>query len=791
MVAVTEARPHELSYLVYIGGVEVPTQSVEVNMGAWTIPTAVINVAPDVQLQRLGAEDRLKVEVFYLDDTYSGLRGREPEFCKLFEGDIVGWQYTKSSTGRAMSFQCVNQLRLMRDLYPYFITGLDTLAAKVFSDTTVGQVSSVHYAPALFVSLLHKGLSPGNELIRRPFDFVENFLRSVVDPAVHEELGSVASPNFFGRQMRQLNFINRFVPSPILETEIMQKDVDDGGIFPILEALKKDAVVKAVIKKVMRLGNNTSSWDMVRQLFMLMYYELLPITTAPIAQVDGTEGANRGVILGPPKWKQDTQRALEEGAAAATGAAATGVAGAEALDEIVYRIATDMQKPNRVLNYITKPQWLFGVPPACNVIFPSMLRDISFEENYDAQPTRMYINDERLKTATNGRLPAFASMSVGYPEIVQRELEKRSDPEGGSNTALSGKNFLIWPEEFYRGPRIARDVLPEWFQYLEDAKKTSRATSSEEGRVTWESLAEVQKTYAAYEYLKRRAQYRSGTARMFFNPYIVPSFPTVIFDSERDGNPITAYVLNVTHFLSKGKSHTRVNFTYAQTIAELMHGIVDARSGNTPSKEAYPNIAMAPPHPVGTLRDVLQNLERAESYFTSLFHQNQTYSASAARSQTKTAAFHFPDALELLLPSGEKKSATEVLDQLDHETLNRFVGYRPSAEFDAMFRNPDMAMRYVARPICTLEEHIDFLETTGRRINRIDRFHTPQGKGGVYYEQIQDLSGDGQDANAEFDKNNNLTSPPIAELPDMRIDWTTKLKNYRLKVMQQLYPHES
>ncbi|RLI87355.1 MAG: hypothetical protein DRP01_02000, partial [Archaeoglobales archaeon] len=348
MVEFTKARSHEASYVVYMNGVEVPTKSVDVNMGAWVIPTAQVNMAPDVQLQRLGAEDRVKVEIFYLDDIYSELRGRPPEFCLMFEGDIVGWNYVNTPSGRVMSFMCENQLRIMKDLFPYFITGLDTLAAKVFSDTTVGQVSSTHYAPALFVSLLHKGLAPGNELIRRPFDFVENFLRAIADPKSHEELGSVAAPNFFGRQMRQLNFLNRFVPSPILETEVMKLDVDDGGIFPILAALKKDAVVDAILNKTMSLGNNTSSWDMIRQLFTLMYYEVLPLTTAPLSQVDATMSSNRGVILGEPKWKRDTAReALSP--KSAVGSILSGVPGAA--KGMRFRKAADPTKPNRLLNY--------------------------------------------------------------------------------------------------------------------------------------------------------------------------------------------------------------------------------------------------------------------------------------------------------------------------------------------------------------------------------------------------------------------------------------------------------
>ena len=86
----TGARAHEGSFVVYFNGIEIPVQSVQVNLGVWQIPTASIAVAPDVEMQRLGAEDRVHVVVFYLDDIQTEIEGKNPEFRLLFEGEITG-----------------------------------------------------------------------------------------------------------------------------------------------------------------------------------------------------------------------------------------------------------------------------------------------------------------------------------------------------------------------------------------------------------------------------------------------------------------------------------------------------------------------------------------------------------------------------------------------------------------------------------------------------------------------------------------------------------------------------
>jgi len=64
----TTNRPREAAWIVYINGLEIPVIGVEVSYGVWKIPTAAIQMVPHPSLERIGAEDRLHVVIFYKDD---------------------------------------------------------------------------------------------------------------------------------------------------------------------------------------------------------------------------------------------------------------------------------------------------------------------------------------------------------------------------------------------------------------------------------------------------------------------------------------------------------------------------------------------------------------------------------------------------------------------------------------------------------------------------------------------------------------------------------------------------
>ncbi len=78
--------PHQAAWLVYFNGLEVPVTTVTVEYGVNKIATCNVDMPPDPRLVRLGNEDRIELDVFYLDEfAYDS-----SQFCLMGEFDIVG-----------------------------------------------------------------------------------------------------------------------------------------------------------------------------------------------------------------------------------------------------------------------------------------------------------------------------------------------------------------------------------------------------------------------------------------------------------------------------------------------------------------------------------------------------------------------------------------------------------------------------------------------------------------------------------------------------------------------------
>lgn len=958
-IGFTDNYPHEGSYVVYLNGIEVPVQSVQVRMSVNATPSAMIELVPDPTMQRIGAEDRMEVAVFYLDDIYPNVvkLNSKPDFRLLYEGEVLGWSYTTSPAGRRISLKSMNFLKILYDLHPNYITGPEKLAMSVANPPAGEKATFITNAQCFPWNRFFYGFDQARaQLIKRPYDLIVNILNACMGVEENEKLGSSISINFFARYMRRISFINRFLPSPILETEVLQADGPEG-VFPILRAVRDTKVIETLVRGAARAGA-APIWPTLQQMFLQMYYETLSITTAPIAQVDRVpDSEDNGTVLGPPQFKfsedpdKKAQRTAEENRAIDEQASHLATQELEALSATTtledpdaefnslfeqfrneltqgsVQQPVDPLRPNCILNYTTKPQWLFGIVPSCNVIFPSMIQQYTFDEDYASQPTRLYANDMWYAEMTSGNNPlqsALSTLRAGYPPQIQRELDKRYGVSAAGisgNVAVSGKNLLVWPEEFYKGPKTASIRLPNWFETLAQFSQTRQTSDQQNAAAALKQLKAVKekseqdaliqkfidqgllppqvkdpasqkaeqqtytvskveeilrvrvneknviinlmrKGYARYEYYRQRALFRSGAVIMTFNPYIVPGFPVFIFDDMASGQHALGYVTDVVHNLTKNSWSTEITFTFGQTLDEFMQELFDARVGNT-VYGVLENQASAPVNPIEALREVTQEQSFAEDYFSLLFHQGSEYPG------VKSAAFDFDRAIRLELPSGEthpfssaveaeavrkeigrrldaeQKEANEVeakiaaysqqiresilsgwadselttleTDILEKEIddkitiytqslfdevaarqaeqmatapkaglpsalLQQYVFVRPSKEFEMMFRNHTNAMRFVSRPICTLDEYTAFRGKRGTKTGKVLATDPVQGKGAPFYEKILNLT-QGPGDPPTFDQNNNLVTPPIANVPDTRADWESRLKAYRSRVL--------
>jgi len=449
-------RAREGAYLVYINGVQVPGAQVQVHFEVNQIPNASVSLAPDPVLNGLGAEDRVELQVFYKDDDYYG----EPKMCLLYDGAIAGQSYSNGPFSRSLSFNSFDHLQVLDTLNPYFASGVPGAVMPAFGSPSGTDATLPASELTMPWNIMFAGLDQ-KTVIRRPYDFVENILKISCGRKEIEKLGSVVTAQFYARHLTKLAFPRRFIPSPLLETELLKSDdVYGDGAFPMIRVMRTNGVFKAIARSVAKIGLGSTMWRTIQGLFASMYYELLAIPAPPIVQVDRTRGTElNGTILGPPRWVSNEEAEAKNSARILF------------KDLVAAYDDASPDRPNYLLNYVTKPQWIFGVAPACNVVFPSMISEINVQLNYWSSPTRLYVNDN-IKSSVNAGDSAASQtlghLAYGYPEQVQYELDKRYKKASADfNPTVSGKNLLVWPEEFFRGPSSAELQSPNWLVYVE------------------------------------------------------------------------------------------------------------------------------------------------------------------------------------------------------------------------------------------------------------------------------------------------------------------------------------
>ncbi len=340
-----------------------------------------------------------------------------------------------------------------------------------------------------------------------------------------------------------------------------------------------------------------------------MFTEILMLPTAPLVSVD---------LLGTKNPAADkTQR------------------GTDTIMPTDFRhqtsAATHPETPNRLANYIIKPQFIFGLPPTCNVLFPSMIEMYAFDENYATQPTRLYFNDEVLSRLLDVKGAAISesvlsALAVAYPpEADGFQIAKKINPTS------TGKNFLLFPEEFYKGPVMDRRPLPTWMFFM---KQTENAAGKKVTSVDTtlgpppvdpppdpgspfsqisDKSPDVYHLYAEYEYFRERFSRRQGTVVCKFNPFIVPGFPGVVLDNRASRMDIFCYIKSVEHTLQSRQVQTTVTFTYGRTFQEMFEILAkDFASGALA-------FACGPREPVKDVRDVVQHFGAAEEFYQALF----------------------------------------------------------------------------------------------------------------------------------------------------------------------------
>lgn len=706
---VEEVDPQHAAWLVYLNGIQVPCPSVTVTYGVWQIPEATISFAPHKLLQRLGAEDRLEVTIFYLDNYYEP---ENPTFRLLFEGEILGWSYSSSPMGRMITFNALADISIYQALYFFFMNTVDAI---IGYKTTPGAnantpfTAGVHYPFSIFKKGLFLKAETDRDSpdIEKPYDILANILTGIISGPPDEGADTRPIPcvNFFMRWARKRNFQNRFVAMPLFEDtrinldELPENSAIGGkrlGAFPLFQSVQAEYALKAMSTSLAEtVGEQGSIYDMLQKVFGMSYCELAMIPTAPMVIADVTDGK----ILQPPSTPRDQ--------------------------------GTVSTQPYRLVNYFAKPQMLFGSVPSCNLIFPSLIRNYTYSENFWQQPTRVYVNDQFFTAPLNKTGIVASATTVGYPEAIDAVLQLRRQTTD-SDTATryptaTGKNVLAFPEEFFKGPVLNRMPVPMWFSHLANAR-AAEARSAASPETTVESppvdkdLHDLYFLYSQYEYFRTRYEQRGGAVDLIWNPYVVPGFPCMTFDHRASAMDTVGYVMTVRQTMAStnggGEMTTSLNYSYGRTFQELIETM------KTDMSRLGVVLSSAPVEPVDSVRAITQDFEYAEEMYRILFHRDSIEPGKQAAVDIRTIVGfvdkedEYGDEAEVtpisIKGTAVARDVTYLGTGADGRTppttnLDATKDVEPLKTMEPAFKNPISALRYVARPICTLDEYITFI----------------------------------------------------------------------------------
>lgn len=748
----TNATVKRGSWLVYLNGIEVPADSVNVTAAVGTLKQASIVFPPDVHMRRIGQEDRVRATVFYLDQYRHLVEGGEPEWRLLFDGEIVTWSWVNSAQGKQLQYVAVDFLQALGQIFPFFITGLQSMGEDAFA--TDGNAASATINPfAITNSLLTVGLNTG-ERIERPYDFVKNVIDLLIDPAspAAGQRSSIVT-QWIQPWDRRTRFASRFIPSFGIEALSPPGTQTVPGIFPLWQAAQAESAIRTLIKAGDQVAGAESMYGLIQTVFQMTYYELHSHLSPPCPLVN----ANAEVVA-PGLAAQTTQAIGPDG-------------------EVAAPVSNTGPAQRVIAEYATKPQIAFGIPPACNVFWASQLAQFTFNENFIKQPTRTYVGDPHLfnvLTKKDGqprnpqniaRDQAMRALTTGHPPLADALLDRKlASADGHANT----HNLLVYPEEFFKGPVYYNHQMPALFSYLAESQGNDKT---------------FPRKYARYEHFRMRYMQRNGSAGGPFNPYVVQGYPAIFLDDEEANMFTWGYLTQVSHSLTQTSMSTSVGYSFGVPIDEFFETLIEEFMqyyGPTETFDTQTQEMMAPAHPVRAVRDQFQILPNAREYYHAMLWRFDEIKKDDA------VVFDWTQVLGVDTPNGVVDVdvfAREESNALANEQTGEVPVYAVKNAFRRFMQNPEDAYKWSSRPICTLDEWIDF-HSNGTRLEPRESQHPTQGKGARYWVKILDLEqGPGQDPGTSLD---GVPCGPVNV--DTRRNWEARFLRFRQKVYEERRP---
>lgn len=203
-----------------------------------------------------------------------------------------------------------------------------------------------------------------------------------------------------------------------------------------------------------------------------------------------------------------------------------------------------------------KPVFYDAFPPTCNVILPCHKSSVRLSEEVLGVATRIRMRDDygvmRIVTRADDNYVAKSGLLDFWPrERTAGTEDKITDSNRISDELLAAEDFT--------GPFLHEIVAPQWLSYILYQKVQS------------DSLRDYKDRIMKHFLLLKKYERRMLSVDTAFQPFIVPGYPGVVFDSTDENYTFVGHVLTVQHTITKRSVSSSVEMGFARSIEDAMN----------------------------------------------------------------------------------------------------------------------------------------------------------------------------------------------------------------------------
>lgn len=584
---------------LFIEGVQVPFIQISVSSALGQIPTASISVPPQVGLMEISRFYNPKIHIFFLDPV-------DQKEKVLFSGIILSPSMQRGNDSSFVSFSCVHKFQFLTDLLMDFsdwtsesvntnaqgdsavkvnsissLFGVQQALTGVFIPPDSAGVDKVEvtqanvtkdfskvspqvlpayltdYAnrivgmPSVLLNLWNQ-LKMGAHLIASENDIMNKLYIPLVEEGL--QLFQRMSGHYYIENLINNDRIDPCIDSGSVEVTNKPRLVPPCTRLFLRSSLQADISAALVQSMIQQSGELTDLMSIYSKFLTSIEYEML-ILTSPAE------------VRKNPKMDSSGQ-------------------------------FTEEDKSTYAVDMIVKPQLPFYFSPRCNVLYPSMIRSLSINQDDYNIPTRLV-----AKNVIRGLEDRGVDLYVRAPASIRDAIASYSN-NPNLKLSLAGSHGKVGKFEQGRGVKVEKMNMPKWLSYLShtQARDVSGITELPDPIKDPENYAAIKalevgwaKRYgedklvmnpwssssqlsahqrllvAATDYAHAMTVFRSraGQAETIFNPYMVVGYPMDLLDSTPNHPSFHAYCTSVTHNISAAGIGTSVSFVSATTYTEL------------------------------------------------------------------------------------------------------------------------------------------------------------------------------------------------------------------------------